>query len=110
MLIDLPRWHRARDLMDLTELVVMARPPWQDRLEEILACPEVTDGFSPAQLGRIRRSVVHTPLIDISSTAIRRRIARGASVRYLLPEPARQYIRDHGLYAAASQDPKDATQ
>ena len=104
MLIDLPRWHRAGELLDLVKLVIVARAPWQDRLEEILTCPDVAGGVSPAQLDRIRRSVVETPLIDISSTMIRRRIARGASVRYLLPESVGRYIRDHGLYAGGGRD------
>ena len=104
MLIDLPRWHRAGELLDLVKLVIVARAPWQDRLEEILTCPDVAGGVSPAQLDRIRRSVVETPLIDISSTMIRRRIARGASVRYLLPESVGRYIRDHGLYAGGGLD------
>lgn len=36
--------------------------------------------------------------IDVSSTEIRNRIARGVSVRYLLPESACQIISQHQLY------------
>jgi nicotinate-nucleotide adenylyltransferase len=44
--------------------------------------------------------VVHVPVtrVDISSTEIRRRIAAGASVRYLVTEPVRQIIEREGLY------------
>ncbi len=38
---------------------------------------------------------------DISSTLVRRSIARGLSVDYLLPEPVVHYIHAHKLYAAA---------
>ena len=36
--------------------------------------------------------------IDISSTEIRERLARGASVRYFLPTPVFNYIEKHSLY------------
>lgn len=36
--------------------------------------------------------------IDISSTDIRNRIARGLSVRYLLPEPVCEILASHQLY------------
>jgi nicotinate-nucleotide adenylyltransferase len=39
--------------------------------------------------------------IDISATEIRRRVAQGASIRYLVPEPVRSLITAHHLY----QDP-----
>jgi nicotinate-nucleotide adenylyltransferase len=38
-----------------------------------------------------------TPL-DISATAIRDRVRRGRSVRYLVPPPVEAYIARHGLY------------
>ena len=36
--------------------------------------------------------------LDISATDIRRRIARGASIRYLVPRSVQDYIREKGLY------------
>jgi len=38
------------------------------------------------------------PEIDISAFAIRNRVARGLSVRHLVPEPVDRYIRQHRLY------------
>jgi nicotinate-nucleotide adenylyltransferase len=41
--------------------------------------------------------------MGISSTDIRRRLAEGRSVRYLVPETVLTYIRNHGLYGAAGE-------
>jgi nicotinate-nucleotide adenylyltransferase len=50
--------------------------------------------------GTLRRRVVFVPMpgIEISSSAIRRRIARGASVRYWVPDAVLTYMDRHGLY------------
>src|SRR2546425_611878 len=39
--------------------------------------------------------------VDISATEIRQRIARGESVRYLVPESVRAIIEQHNLYKEA---------
>ena len=41
---------------------------------------------------------VDAPDIRLSSTAIRRSVATGTSIRYLVPEPVRLYIEEKGLY------------
>ena len=38
------------------------------------------------------------PLLSISSTEIRHRVAAGENFRYLLPHPVEQYIYKRGLY------------
>ena len=44
--------------------------------------------------------VVEAPLIDIASRDIRRRIAAGRSVRYLLPRAIEVFVGERGLYRA----------
>ena len=39
--------------------------------------------------------------LDISATDIRARVRAGRSIRFLVPDPVRDYIRGHGLYATA---------
>ncbi len=41
---------------------------------------------------------LHMPRLDVSSTDLRRRIAAGESVDFLVPPPAARVLRGHGLY------------
>ncbi|KAG8197399.1 hypothetical protein JTE90_013519 [Oedothorax gibbosus] len=41
---------------------------------------------------------------EISSTSIRRALRRGNSVKYLLPDPVLQYIKEEGLYASNANE------
>ena len=38
------------------------------------------------------------PLLPISGSVVRRRVAAGRSIRYLVPDPVARYIADHALY------------
>ena len=50
----------------------------------------------------LRLRVVTAPLIDISSRDIRQRVARGRSVRYLLPRAIEMFVAERRLYRVAS--------
>ncbi|XP_069804393.1 nicotinamide/nicotinic acid mononucleotide adenylyltransferase 1 isoform X2 [Dendropsophus ebraccatus] len=41
---------------------------------------------------------------DISSTKVRRALRRGMSVRYLVPDPVLNYIKNHNLYSEESEE------
>jgi nicotinate-nucleotide adenylyltransferase len=87
MLLTLPTWHEAASLLQEVEFVVMARKGWQldwDRLP-------------PAYRG-LRANIVLTPEVEISSTAIRARIAAGKPIDYLVPPAVERYIAERGLY------------
>ena len=45
-----------------------------------------------------RVKVLEAPLLDISATYIRDCIRKGQSVRYLVPEPVFEYLKDNMLY------------
>jgi nicotinate-nucleotide adenylyltransferase len=91
-LLDMPHWRDPAGILRLARLGVAARPGSPpidfDALERSL--PGVT----------ARVEIVPMPLIDISSTDIRRRVRDGRSVRYRLPRPVQAYIAEHHLYQA----------
>ncbi len=88
----LPTWHRPGRILELCRLAVMPRP----------GAP-VAD---PAEMGRqvpgaeARTLVLDGPLLAVSGSVIRARVAAGRSIRYLVPDAVAAYIGDHGLYAA----------
>jgi nicotinate-nucleotide adenylyltransferase len=83
----LPKWHQPDALMREVGFVVMARPGW------------AFDWDSLAEPYRsLRQNVVQTPLIEISATDVRRRVAEGKGIDYLVPPAVRDYIRQRGLY------------
>jgi nicotinate-nucleotide adenylyltransferase len=65
-----------------------------------LACLSVIarDGDEPDPDTPFRFRLVPVTRIDLSATDIRRRIAEGVSVRYLVPEAVRGIIEGFGLY------------
>lgn len=77
---ELPAWHEAGALPGLADVVVFARP-----------------GQAPAREPGVQR-VIDVPALDVSATEIRRRVAEGRSIRYLVPDAVREYIVAHGLY------------
>jgi nicotinate-nucleotide adenylyltransferase len=81
----LETWHRWRELFALARIAVFARPGWS---------PEVSDAVRAA--GPVER--IDMPPLEISSTAIRERIARGDDVSLLVPPQVRDYISSHHLY------------
>jgi len=87
---DLLEWREPERLIDLASLAVVARPGYPLRVPD-----EVR-----AKLGRraARIRLLPMPQLEISSTDIRRRLARGEPVRYLLPNAVERYIHGRGLY------------
>ncbi len=95
-------WHRPLDILDLAHLVVMRRPgehaaaaPALRALVERRGCDGV-DALLDGPAGRILFHEVTQ--LEISSTRLRRLIARGHSPRYLLPESVLAIIERERLY------------
>jgi nicotinate-nucleotide adenylyltransferase len=77
-------WHGWRELLGLVTLAVANRPDAQP-------------GVDPQIAGKPHLSL-NLPMMDVSSTELRRRIAAGESVAGLVPDAVASYIEKHGLY------------
>ncbi|HXZ92958.1 MAG TPA: nicotinate-nucleotide adenylyltransferase [Burkholderiales bacterium] len=81
----LETWHQWRELFALARIAVFARPGW---------APQASAAVRAA--GAVER--VDMPPLDISSTVIRERVARGEDIARLVPPQVLQYISSHRLY------------
>jgi nicotinate-nucleotide adenylyltransferase len=77
---DLEAWHDVAALPELADVVVFARP-----------------GAAWTRHPAIRR-LIEVPALDVSATMVRERVRDGLSIRYLVPDPVREYIAAGGLY------------
>jgi nicotinate-nucleotide adenylyltransferase len=80
---DLPGWREPDVIVELATLVVFPRAG----IEPVLAVD-----------GDARIVVFDTPVIDVSSSEIRRKRRDGDSIRSLVPGSVLEYIEDHSLY------------
>lgn len=105
----LDQWHCWRELPQLAHLVVMTRPRSEPHYPASLA--EVLEQRRVSRARDLMRSpaglVCHVEVtqLAISSTDIRRQLARGWDPRFLLPGTVLAYIRKHGLYGTGETSP-----
>jgi nicotinate-nucleotide adenylyltransferase len=87
---DLPTWHRPREFVETCHaLGVMLRP---EVGIDLLALETQLPGVSA------KVCMIQTPLIEISASQIRQKVAQGGSFRYYLPQRVYDIIRERGLY------------
>ena len=79
-------WHDPEGILAQCTVVAGSRP-----IE--------TTGGNPRLIERLH--FIDTPLIELSSTQIRKRLAQGRPVRYMVPEAVEVHIREKGLYATS---------
>jgi nicotinate-nucleotide adenylyltransferase len=85
----LPTWHEPEEVLSLATVTVVERVSW-------------TRNAIGIKIARLKGSEVvrylDMPLIQVSSSAVRRRVAAGLPIRYLVPDAVAGYIEDKGLY------------
>jgi nicotinate-nucleotide adenylyltransferase len=80
-------WKDREEVLALAEFIAATRPGYDlERLTERLP------------LARERLHPMEIPMLAISSTEIRARVARGAPIQYLVPDGVVEYVAERGLY------------
>ena len=77
---DFPAWRESDAVAALARVVVIGRA-----------------GAAPVSLPEMWRAI-DVPALEISATAIRRRVAAGLPIRYWVPDAVADYVAAHGLY------------
>ena len=77
-------WRDWRDLLALVNLAIANRPG-------------IAAAVNP-HLAHVEHASVGLPMMDISSTEVRRRVAAGEPIDDLVPLPVARYIDQHRLY------------
>jgi nicotinate-nucleotide adenylyltransferase len=77
-------WRDWRELISMVTLAIANRPD---------AEPAVN-----AQIARVPHQLVSLPMMDVSSTEVRRRVAAGEPIAGLVPEAVARYIERRQLY------------
>jgi nicotinate-nucleotide adenylyltransferase len=95
--IELPGWHRWRELTDLAHVVVLQRPGAHPEFDREVARHEQLTGLAAGHV--LFWSVTQ---LEISSSRIRALLAAGQSARYLLPDAVLAEIERRGLYRRAA--------
>jgi nicotinate-nucleotide adenylyltransferase len=86
-LATLPKWREIERLLTEVQFVIAGRPGF-----------EIEWSTLPVQFAHLQSQVVIAPLLEISATEIRRRVAASLPIDFLSPPNVVRYIREHGLY------------
>jgi nicotinate-nucleotide adenylyltransferase len=87
-LAELPSWKEPKKLVQLCRLVVAPRLGSKDLQHLETEIPGLMDKVIELDM----------PVIGISSSGIRQRIAQGLPIRYLVPTEVQEYINEQKMY------------
>ena len=88
----LPSWHEPEEVLSLATIGVVERTGWHRE--------EVTIRLARLKGGE-RLVFFDMPRIDVSSSMVRRRVASGKPIRYLVPDAVADVVAQRGLYGAS---------
>jgi nicotinate-nucleotide adenylyltransferase len=97
-------WHRWLDILELAHIVVLNRPgaatvkDWPASLNAQVAARHCADAAALRMEAAGRVLMLDIPALAVSATSVRESLARGSSVRWLVPDPVLEYIAQQGLY------------
>lgn len=101
-LVNLHRWHRWCDIVELAHVVVACRPGWHlpenGPVAGLLADRLANSAATLQQVPYGHVLVEEMTLLPVAATWIREELAAGRSVRYVVPDPVIEYMKRHHLY------------
>lgn len=100
--LSLASWHRSEAFFELCNLVILQRPGYQHeeltKVLTLLGFDVVTDVDQLQAATEGKALLVPVTQLDISSSDIRVRAAKGKSVRYLVPDAVNRIICDNHFF------------
>jgi nicotinate-nucleotide adenylyltransferase len=94
----LPRWYRWREVVEQCEWLIAPRQGGRSEIETVTEKVEKLINNEGLPARPIRWQILKMPQVDISSSLVRQHCRDRQSIRYLVPEAARLYILEKGLY------------
>jgi nicotinate-nucleotide adenylyltransferase len=90
---DLIYWHGITELIDECNIAMMYRADFDKpdftKFEQL---------WGKARVEKLQGNIVPTPLVNVSSTKVRKRLSSGKDVTQMLDSAVFSYICEHGLY------------
>lgn len=107
--LEIQTWKEWERVLTLCRFVVLSRPGYafsdlkkigffKSMSEDLTALDLRIKTHAILETNGIKACLEHIPLYDISSTDIRKRIQKGRTVKYHLPEAVETYIMSNNLY------------
>ena len=100
--MDLPKWHKWREILELSHIVVAHRPGW--RMPDTGPLDELLENRGTHRVDDLHQSksgyiyIHEVTQLEISSTDIRKLVQLGRTPRFLIPDAVAKIIDDSGCY------------
>lgn len=93
--LDLPNWHEPDEIPRLARFIIAEREGIETPLMPAGNAGEYNPGVRPLPAGAVE---IRWPGVAVSSSEVRRRVATGAPIEYLVPRSVGDYLKGHRLY------------
>lgn len=84
------RWHRPEEIVKKVPVLIGSRKPELLKWDQLVADPMIAE--------KLKRGITPTPIIDVSSTLLRKWLAEGKYCAHLIPSKVMDYIQGNKLY------------
>lgn len=101
---EIDTWRDYPRILDAAHFAVVSRPGFSVK-DLPRRLPRLTDRMARPPIDEVAQIdpliiLIDAPTADVSSTAIRQRLAEGESIAGLVPPHVQQHIERHGLYSS----------